>query len=311
MQLTSLPHAAHRNHGCRIRDFVWQGFRCLSLENESLRVVICADKGCDIVELIHKPSDTELLYQSPWGLGSPHDRHMAAAGGPFRDRFAGGWFLMLPNGPEPCEHHGASFGHHGEASQLAWRAVVTDDRPERIEVAFDVRLRRLPLTVERRVSLESGGHALIIHETLHNTRGEAVDVLWGHHPCLGEPFLEDGCVIVLPDGGEITVAGPVDDFTQITGFAEGRVRVRNPRLGLEFNLDWEKELFPVMGLWRVWDAGDGYPNYRGRRIVAVEPAVDFPSLSAAAGRGTALKLAPGETRSTTITAGVSTYPANG
>ncbi len=291
----------HRNHGCRLRDFVWQGYRCLSLENAHLRVVVCPDKGCDVLELTHKPADTEILYQSPWGLGSSHDHHMAAPGGPFRDRFAGGWFLMLPNGPEPCSHKGAEFGHHGEASQLAWSVAVTDDRPERIEIVFRVRLRRMPLWVERRLSLERGDDRLIITETIGNEGAEELDVLWGHHPCLGEPFLDADCRIHLPDGTEIGLDAPVNDFRAIMA-AKGCVTVSNPRLGLDFTLTWDEKLFPVMGLWRVWDAGDGYPNYRSRRILAVEPAVDFPSLGAAVERGTALRLKPGETRSTVLTA---------
>lgn len=291
----------HRNAGCRLRDFTWQGFRCLSLENAHLRVVVCPDKGCDILEFTHKPSDTEVLYQSPWGLGSPHDRPTSVSGGAFRDRFAGGWFLMLPNGPEPCTHKGAAFGHHGEASQLAWSAAVVEDTPERVELVFRVRLRRMPLWVERRLSLARGNGGLTIAETIGNEGGEALDVLWGHHPCLGEPFLEPGCVIRVPGGETVTLDGPVNDFRSVA-VSQGSVTVTNPRMGLDFILTWDAALFPVMGLWRVWDAGEGYPNYGSRRIVAVEPAVDFPSLSAAAARGTALVLAPGGTRSTTLTA---------
>lgn len=297
-------HGRHRNHGCRGRDFVWQGFRCLSLENETLRVVLCPDKGCDILELTHKPSDTELLYQAPHGLGSPFDRHAPAAGGPFRDRFAGGWFLMLPNGPEPCAYKGADFGHHGEASQLAWSGGLTDDRPERIEAVLQVRLRRMPLWVERRISLARGSGQLMIEETIGNEGGETLDLLWGHHPCLGEPFLEPGCTINLPDGRQVPVGEAASDF-QTCDAGVGRVAIDNPRLGLEFALEWDAALFPVMGLWRAWDAGTGYPNYRGRRIIAVEPAVDFPSLSQAAERGMALRLMPGERRATRLTATIS------
>lgn len=297
----------HRNHGCRGRDFTWQGFRCLSLENEILRVVLCVDKGCDILELTHKPSDTELLYQAPYGLGSPHDRHGPVAGGPFRDRFAGGWFLMLPNGPEPCIHKGAAYGHHGEASQLAWMGGFTADCPERIEAVLSVRLRRMPLWVERRISLTRGSGRLVIEEVIGNEGDEPLEVLWGHHPCLGEPFLEPGCMVRLPDGRQMPVGEEISEF-QICDSGAGRAAVSNPHLGLEFALDWDAALFPVLGLWRVWDAGEGYPNYRSRRIIALEPAVDFPSLSQAAERGRALRLAPGEQRGTQLTATVSQKP---
>ena len=301
MEDLSAMDGRHRNYGCRLRAFVWQGFHCISMENANLRLVVCPDKGCDIVELTHKPTDTELLYQSPWGLGSPQDRHSGAVGGPFRDRFAGGWFLMLPNGPEPCAHHGAEFGHHGEASQLAWSSAIVADRAERIEVVFRVRLRRMPLGVERRISLVREGDGVTIVETVYNESGEELDVFWGHHPCLGEPFLDDGCTILLPDGQRSGIGGPVSDFRTF-GAGNGLVTISNPRIGLDFLLSWDPSVFPVMGVWRAWDAGDGYPNYRSRRIIAVEPAVDFPSLAAAAVRGTALKLAPGEQKTTTLTA---------
>ena len=303
MDNSATGEGQHRNHGCRLRDFTWRGVRCLSLENAHVRVVVSPDKGCDILELTHKATDTEVLYQAPWGLGSPHDRHAPAPGGPFRDRFAGGWFLMLPNGPEPCTHNGADFGHHGEASQLAWSASVTDDRPERIEVVFRVRLRRMPLWVERRISLERDDDRLTLGETVRNEGGEPLQLVWGHHPCLGEPFLEEGCVIHLPDGSQTVMGGPVNDFRKVEA-AVGIVTVVNPRLALAFRLTWDAQLFPVMGLWRVWDAGHGYPDYRGRRILAVEPAVDFPSLTQAAARGTALHLLPGEARTTILTAAI-------
>lgn len=45
--------AAHRNHDCRLRDFLWRGRRCISIENETLRAVFCADKGSDLIELLH------------------------------------------------------------------------------------------------------------------------------------------------------------------------------------------------------------------------------------------------------------------
>lgn len=47
MQDTGPRFGPHRNAGCRLRDHVWRGRRCVSIENETLRAVICADKGTD------------------------------------------------------------------------------------------------------------------------------------------------------------------------------------------------------------------------------------------------------------------------
>jgi hypothetical protein len=93
---------SHRNWGCRLRDFAWRGHRCIALENESLRILVAADKGADILEFLHKPTDTECLWQSPSGLQSPYFRPSSPLEtGHFREYFAGGWYEMLPNGPAP------------------------------------------------------------------------------------------------------------------------------------------------------------------------------------------------------------------
>jgi len=299
----------HRNHDCRIREYVWRGRRCVSLENRHVRLVICPDKGSDILEFTHKPTDTEVLYQNPAGLSQPLDASSSyLAGGPFRDQFSGGWFVMMPNGPVPCAHGGADFGHHGEATNMSWDYSVVDDRPERIEVQFRTRLRRMPVWLERRMVLESGEGRLILTETVMNESQQTIEVFWGHHPCFGTPFVSPDCKIDLPSGKTLSIGEGDDDFTSMTGFGDGAFTIRNPTLGVGFSLNWEAALFPVLGVWRQWGGASDYPAY-GRHILALEPAIDFPSLAEAVAKGTALKLVAGQARSTTLEACVFAYAA--
>ncbi len=300
--------APHRNFGCRLREYVWRGQRCVLLENRYVRAVICPDKGCDILELTHKPTDTEVLYQTPRGLGSPQDAPSSPLpGGTFRDRFAGGWFVMMPNGPVPCEYGGASFGHHGEATNLGWDYTILDDRPERVEVLFRTRLRRMPVALERRMVVEAGEGRLSLIETVCNESSQALGVFWGHHPCFGEPFVSSECEIELPSGERLQLNDGDDDFTVLTGFDVGYFTIRNAASGAGFSLRWEASLFPTLGIWRQWGGAKDYPAY-GRRILALEPAVDFPSLADAATKGTALTLGAGQSRTTTLEACVFDYP---
>src|SRR5437667_5438897 len=39
---------------------------------------------------------------------------------------------------------------------------------------------------------------LRIHERVTNESGQAVDYLWGHHPALGWPFIDEHCRVDLP-----------------------------------------------------------------------------------------------------------------
>lgn len=334
--------APHRNYGCRVRDFVWRGRRCLSLENEIVRIVVAIGKGCDIVEFTHKPTDTECLYQAPGGLPAIGDLPATAtAGGPFRDLFPGGWYLMLPNGPGPCSHAGADWGHHGEATLLTWDASVTVDTPDAVEVVAHVRLRRIPLLIERHFRLERGTGTLLIGETVSNESDGRVQVLWGHHPTFAAPLVESGTLICLPAGTSASVAAgpdgasfsPVDDtpwpmLPALGGGAldaslvppaeppshdfvtlkpsEGWFALVNAARGVGFALMWDLALLPVLGLWRLNGGAGGYPWWGTRRMLALEPACDLPSLADAAARGTAIVIEGGGSHTLSLEASVFT-----
>ena len=294
----------HRNSGCRLRDYVWRGRRCVSLENETLRAVICLDKGGDILELLHKPTDTEMLHQAPAGVSRPGDTQSSPlAAGAFRDEFPGGWYVMLPNGPAPCQHRGAEYGQHGEATFLGWDVAIDMDRADRISILMHTRLRRTPLVIERRVTLERGRATLMIEEQITSEAAHQIEVLWGHHPTFGAPLIEAGTRIDLPVSADMPPALGVipedgvtlHDFTRFDALAEGWFALSNDRRGAGVALRWDEQLFPTLGLWRMLGGEGDYPWYGARRMVALEPACDLPSLAEAATRGTAIILAPGQT----------------
>lgn len=335
----AFPH--DRNYGCRIRDFVYRGHRLISLENERLRVVMAPDKGADILELLYKPLDVECLWRSRAGLRPEPVRFSSPlATGHFREYFPGGWHLMLPNGPEPCTHRGAEFGFHGEATLLPWDCAIERDDPERIDVSFRVRTHRIPLFVERHVSLEQGSATLRVTECVVSEAGHRVEILWGHHPTFGWPLVDAGSRIFLPactavvgeqlptgsrlapgqrrpwpvlagaDGREVDVSTVpaaslrFHDFVRIEDLAGGWFAIVNPARPVGLALSWDHRLFPVLGLWHVWGGGPDYPWYGAPHLLALEPACDLPSLAKAVVRGTAIALEPGAAIEITLEATV-------
>ncbi|MFN5677839.1 MAG: hypothetical protein ACK48C_11905, partial [Roseiflexaceae bacterium] len=53
-------------HGCRISDeWMLRGMRTAVLENELIRVTVLLDRGAEIVELRHKPTDIDPLLRLP------------------------------------------------------------------------------------------------------------------------------------------------------------------------------------------------------------------------------------------------------
>ena len=333
------PVFSHRNWGCRLRDFKWRGHRCLALENEALRILVAADKGADVLEFLHKPSDTECLWQSPAGLQPPHFRPSSPLEtGQFREYFAGGWYEMLPNGPAPCEHRGAFFGYHGEATLLAWEAEIINDVPEQVAVQFATRLNRIPLRVEKTLTLRQGESTLSVSERITNEAHQRVEFLWGQHPTFGGTLLEPGvrisvppCDVIVPDvmphdarlAADQKASWPLvrgtageridlsivpgyesrsHDFVRLENLSAGWFALSNLRRLVGFALRFDAKLFPVVGYWQLFGGAPDYPWYKQHFLAALEPACDLPSLSEAVGRGTALALESGETIETAIEA---------
>lgn len=331
-----------RNFGCRIREFVFRGHRCVSLENARVRIVIAADKGADILEFLYKPLDVECLWHSRLGLRSNEHLRFSSplATGHFRDYFPGGWYEMLPNGPEPCTHRGAEFGFHGEATLLPWDYRIDRDDPEEIRVTFHTRLARIPLRVERTMTLRDGSGTVSIAGRVTNEASQTIDFLWGHHPTFGWPLVDEGTRIYLPsctavvstkppvgtrlapgqrhawpmlqccDGGHLDMSviprasTASHDFVRLENLADGWFAIVNPTRRVGFALRWDRAVFPLLGLWQVWGGAPDYPWYGLPHLLALEPACELPSLAAAHAKGTAIVLNGGQTLETMLEATV-------
>jgi hypothetical protein len=331
-----------RNFGCRIRELVYRGHRCVSLENARVRLLVAADKGADILEFLYKPLDVECLWRSRLGLRPDEHLHFSSplATGHFRDYFPGGWYEMLPNGPEPCVHRGAEFGFHGEATLLPWTYRIERDDPEEIRVSFQARLARIPLRVERTMTLRDNSGTVTITGRVTNEAAQTVDFLWGHHPTFGWPLVDEGTRIYLPacdavvsmktpagtrlapgqrhawpmlqacDGSHIdlsVIPGPdaaSHDFVRLEGLADGWFAIVNPSRRVGFALRWDRAVFPLLGLWQIWGGAADYPWYGLPHLLALEPVCELPSLAAAHAKGTALVLNGGQTLETTLEATV-------
>lgn len=185
-------------HGCRVSD-EWQicGLRAAVIENELLRVTVLLDRGAEIVELRHKPTDIDPLLRLPVPINDPARATMSIAGtvGSYMDMYLGGWQEIAPSGGPTNTHQGVEYGQHGEVSLLPWQSVVLEDTPERVTVRCSVRGVRSPIRIVRDMTLVRGSACLMLNETLYNDAGEDFDVMWGHHIAYGLPFLQNGARI--------------------------------------------------------------------------------------------------------------------
>jgi len=314
---------------------VLRGHRCVVLENEKLRVTIIADKGADIYEFLYKPRDVDFMWRTWVGLRerSHFVPSTARDAGAHMDYYEGGWQELFPNCGNVSLHQGAEVGQHGEVLLLPWRYVITKDEPDEIGVRFEVRTVRTPFHLVKTLSLRRGEAVLRIHERVTNESGQGVNFAWGHHPALGEPFIDESCRIHLPscrirtlaeftpatsrlapdqltdwpiasgsDGGQVDLSlipgGDVaaSDMVFLEGITDGWYAVTNTSVGVGFALRYPADTFKQLWYWQVYRGGRDYPWWSATYNIALEPCATLPVLSHAAARGEALTLGAGESR---------------
>lgn len=187
-----MHYQAERTRRCRISDaWSYRGLKTVILENERLKVTVLADKGADVYELIHKPSDTDFMWRTPWGVRDPR-RFIPTSGWPagiWHDVYEGGWQTLAPTAGPPSSYSGAEMGQHAEATTMPWDVRILKDTPERVSAKFWVRTYRTPFYIEKTLSLEEGASTLSVEESVVNEAEEEMACVWGQHIALGPPFL--------------------------------------------------------------------------------------------------------------------------
>lgn len=303
------PSYTHeRNFGCRLTEVTYRGLRTLIMENEVLRITILVDKGTDIFEFLHKPTDTDFMWRSPLGVRNP--TNFVATGprsdGAFLDYYFGGWQECFPVGGYPTAYAAGEFGLHGETPLMPWTMQILMDEPECISVKFAVRTYRSPLHIEKTVTLHRHQSALHFHEIITNEGEVPFEIVWGHHPAFGAPFLDDSCVIDLA-GAKVRVVeaepttrlesgedytwphvrgrkGETIDLSRIPGpetgshdlaflhdLQAGWYSLTNQARQIGFGMYWPTDIFTSIWYWQVYNGSLTHPWYGRTYNIALEP----------------------------------------
>lgn len=331
-----------RKTGCRISlDYTYRGMRIAYLENEAIRVGVLLDKGGDVFEYTYKPRDLDFMWQSPIEMRKPFVATSALPEGTFHDYFYGGWQEVLPSAGWASEPYMGVFqGLHGEASLLPFEAAVVEDAPDRVSLRTRVRLYRSPLSLERTMSLARDKAALFIKERLVNESEGEFAIMWGHHPSLGTPFLNENCVVQAPakkvevlafhpnglwePGGDYDFpmvpnrrTGQLQDITKVLPkdassvdvvffkeLSEGWYAITDQKSEVGFGMAWDNSLFKYLWMWQVYGGHNDYPWYGRTYNCALEPFTSYPpaGIGNAIKNGTALVMKPTEVIDTDLVA---------
>jgi hypothetical protein len=302
---------------CRISlDWSYRGMRTIVMENSLIRIVSLLDKGSDIIELLYKPLDLNLMWQSPTGWRNPLKEASAnpVTHGGFLDYYGGGWQDIAPSaGGHSVVYRGAELGIHGESAMLRWGCVVEEESSERVSAYMYVDGVRYPFRLEKHISIYDGEATVYFREKLINKAKQTLEFSWLQHPSFGEPFLEPGCKIELPQGSRVLVqdesynpygrikpgeyewpmvagrdGGMIDlsiipdrdlvaeETSFITDMAEGRYTILNPKIGLGFRMVWDRSIFRYLWFWQNYNTPD-YRWYGEAWNIALEPCTSYPA----------------------------------
>jgi galactose mutarotase-like enzyme len=312
------------------------------LENEVVRIEVLLDKGTDIVSFLHKPSDTDFMFRSALGLrpAASFSREPTADLTNVLDSWEGGWQECLPNGGPGVTYKGAPIPFHGEVAKLPWQFEVIENGPAAVAVRLSVRTVRTPYRLEKTLTLRRGRGVLEIDERLTNESIEPMELMWGHHPAFGSPFLDASCRIDLPactattrraerlptseivfgadfewphaplaGGGtrDLRIVQPAtggaEESVCLSGFDQGWYGITNTDRRVGFGLRWDPALFRHLWFWQVCGS-PGYPWYGRHYNYALEPWTSWPDdgLSEAIANGSALRMEAGQTIETRLMA---------
>lgn len=327
-------------------DWTYKGMRVVWMENEWLKIGILTDRGTDIFEFIYKPLNTNVLLRLPGRLRNPVTdfSQMRDTTNQIEDHYYGGWQEMLPNSP-PFTYRGASLSQHGEVSLIPWKYAIIDSGPEQVSLKVWTRPLRLPILVEKTVTLYAGSPTLHIQDQLTNESRTHLDVMWGHHIAFGMPILEGGAVIETsaqkmiakdempllrrfqpgkethwpqaialdgsPDNASIVPpesAPPYSEVAFLSDFDKSAwYRIRNKKNGLSFRLDWEAKVFKSLWYWTERNGVQDFPWWGDCYTVGLEPWTSpwADEPEKAIEQGDWMRLEAGETKATELRAQVS------
>ena len=304
-----------RSSGVRVSDaWHYRGLKTVILENKHIKLHIIADKGADISSFVYKPTDTELMFKTPWGLRNP-DKSVPSSGDPasvWMDYYEGGWQTVVPHGGYPGKYYGADFGIHGDVNLIPWDTKILRDTAEICQVEFTGRSLRSPFEVKKTISLRAEDSFIELNQEVTNLAEEELKIVWLEHIAIGGDFLSENCTLTLPNC--TILSHPVDadkssklkpgfkgpwpyvemkdgsknDFRNIPGkndrsldmayfseLSDGWYAVTNNDLNLTWGVEFPKNLFQYIWYWRNFGGGYGYPWYGRCYNAGLEPCTSW------------------------------------
>jgi hypothetical protein len=300
---------------------VHDGVPGIALDGGRLRLTLFPDAGAKILDLVHRPTGENLLWQNP---RVPLRRTYPGAA--FDDVWCGGWDELFPT-DTACEIGDNTFHDHGDLWHGPWDWSVEEDDGETATVALRRYAVALPCLMEKWITVRRDSLDVRFRHRLTNIGAQPIRFVWNLHvahaigpdsrillPVEGvravpiQPGRFAGVTMPLSwpadEGVDLGAVLPPDagvtEWLHTVGVREGWCEIDHPSRSVGLRIAFDPDVFRTTWLWGV------YGGWRGHYVLLTEPCTSAPGgLAASIADGTAAELGAGEALDTEVTATVS------
>ena len=301
----------HQEAGCKLQtDWLLNNMPVVFLENKWLKIGILMGRGSDIFEFTYKKESLNLMLRLDKPIHNPREyiSQRRDTLNQFEDYYYGGWQEILPNS-QPFMYRGASLGQHGEVWLNAWQYAILKNTDSEISIKCWNRPLRVPLLIEKILTIKKGEPTLFIEEVLTNESAVDFSYMWGHHIAFGLPFLQNGSLITtnaqhfeaeplmpekrrflpgkqfswplgmdlegnLSDASQVPPANdfPYSELLYLSGFQNNAYYIiSDAEKKVSFRLDWNEDDFPYIWFWQERYGIQDAPWWGKTYSIALEP----------------------------------------
>lgn len=328
-------------------DWTYKNMPVVYMENDFIKVGILVGRGSDIFEFIYKPAALDFMLRLDKGIRNPNQDFSQQRGtaNQFEDYYYGGWQEALPNSPS-FNYRGAHLGQHGEVAMIPWKHAIIENTDKRVVLKLWVRPLRVPVFLEKTITLEHDSQGILISERLVNESKTDLDIMWGHHIAFGLPFLDEGARVMtnaktfkaeaaMPDhrrfqsdqdatwpivtdiNGQTDDASVIpsstapaySDLAYLSGYPrDAKYALWSEKEQIGFGVQWDANIFSHLWYWQERYATQDSPWWGGAYAVGLEPWTSAwtSEPEKAIEQGDWLKIKAEETKNTQLLAGVMT-----
>ena len=299
---------------------VHEGVPGIAMEGEHLRLTLFPDAGAKILDLVHRQTGENLLWQNP---RVPLRRTYPGAS--FDDVWCGGWDELFPT-DAACTIGDNTFHDHGDLWYGPWEWSVEQDDGETATVALRRYAVALPCLMEKWITVRRDRLDVCFRHRLTNLGRHPVRFVWNLHvahaigpdsrillPAEGVQAVESqpgrfgGAPMPLSwpthEGADLGAVPPPEagltEWLHTVGDVEGWCEVQHPSRSVGLHIAFDPDVFRTTWLWGV------YGGWRGHYVLLTEPCTSAPGgLAASIADGTAAELGAGAVLETEVTATV-------